>query len=714
MPLTFGTDKELWALVDSLKKPFGERDKVWANRRLVRYRKLDSRLTALPLNPLVKDTALMIYQTEGPNQEAHKRTKRLVANPPRFEVIIYDDDPTTQRIGQELEDGIKALYRWANTGKTAWDWKVTQFQQGDGLGIGKITYIPGHGDTLGAYDIDEVVKDDEDEEGDGDGQKGRRNKARKEYKTALDKNKGKDDAEAKAYSEITEAALQKELPPFHLSAVDPLTCYWREDDDERIEVIAEIGTKSLNPLLTAFKSYGLKLSGDGTRLVTEPGELSAIGGATAPDRSGSSNPASGWDRGEANWGSGGGTEQTVNYTEIRTRYEIAIMIEHPKIKGRLKKKDSTDRGVVLKFPNPFGPYTTGYALVPGDVTTETDPVDMYQPPILASLNAAQAQNVLTTARLSAALENAFSPKYLKQNPDMPLQPTDEDKTPEATSGRQIPALPGEIKRIESPLVEMEHIDKRLTEDIEPNIFRDVLEGGAQSEATGHRLAIQVGQADLQMVPYQNARAKALTELLKGVLYAVRSHGLTISIPTIPGGQRGSQKGGQRVAEYAKLTPEMADLNFELLITLGAETPVTKYAKYQSLRDREEAGTVGYQTVIEQSDVENPEDEITRVFEGKLLKATMEGVLPLMSQAIMDYVKAKLFPPEPAPELPPEGGQLPFEVDPATGLAAGGGPIGQDPGPHIPGVGMPVVQTVQGGPGQGAPEPFEQGGIPRGY
>ena len=162
---------------------------------------------------------------------------------------------------------------------------------------------------------------------------------------------------------------------------------------------------------------------------------------------------------------------------------------------------------------------------------------------------------------------------------------------------------------------------------------------------------------------------------------------------------------------------MADLTFELLVTLGAETPVTKYAKYQSLRDREEAGTVGYQTVFEQSDVENPEDEISRVFEGKLLKATMEQAIPLMVKSMMDYIQNKMFPPEPEPEAGLEAQGMEMGLPPETGLAGGGGPVGPvnpEDMVRVPGVNMPTVQTVQSGPGQGAPEPFEQGGVPRGY
>ncbi len=106
----------------------------------------------------------MVYQTEAPNQEIHKRVKRLVANKARFEIIVYDDDPNVQHLGQELEDGLKALYKWMDRGKTAWEWKVSENQQGDGLGVGKIEWVPGHGDVLGYYDEDDLRGEDEDED----------------------------------------------------------------------------------------------------------------------------------------------------------------------------------------------------------------------------------------------------------------------------------------------------------------------------------------------------------------------------------------------------------------------------------------------------------------------------------------------------------------------------------------------------------------------
>jgi len=137
---------------------------------------------------------------------------------------------------------------------------------------------------------------------------------------------------------------------------------------------------------------------------------------------------------------------------------------------------------------------------------------------------------------------------------------------------------------------------------------------------------------------------------------------------------------------------MADLPFEIIVTVGAETPVTKYAKWSALADREERGTAGYQTVVEQSDVEDPEDEIGRVFEGKLLKATMEQLVPTIAQMAVAFATARL-----ESAMLPGGGQEGdvTGVPGDTGLAGGGGgQPGSDVGPRVPGVKMPVQPTQQ--------------------
>ena len=687
--LKLSSYSDLWHLVDDLKLPFAERDKVWKARRTVRFRRMDEELRSLPLNPRVSETALMIHQSEVPNQEAHVRTKRLVANKPRFEVVIYDDEPDIQALGQDLEDGIKGIYKWINRGKVSFDWKVTQFQQGDGLGIGKAVWVPGHGDVLGAYDKDGIDADDEAESVEG---AKARNKARGAYRAA--RKLGASDEEA--YDQITEAALCKELPPVRFVAVNPTHCYWFEDDDG-IEIIAETSEKLLNPLLTALHSHGLRFDESKMRVYEEKtgADVVAAGGSTPHERK--------------------DLALRCTYTEIRTRTEIAILIEHPKVvektRGRGKQSASpatgAERGVILRFDNPFGPYTTGYVLVPGDVTTEDAEQDKYQPPILAALTSAQALNVLMTAQLSASLEEALAPPYAMVKPEQADRPTDERKAPQQREG-EIPMIPGEIKRVEAPASDLERVADRLIEEEAPYRFREVLGGDASSDTSGHKLALQVAQADIQMVPYQNARADAIKELIMGVLYAIRRHGLTVYIPTLPDGQRRGTKGKLRVQTRAHLTPEMADLDFDLVVTLGAETPTTRYAKMAALREQEEAGIVGYQTVVEQSGAENPEDEIARVFEGKALKAVMEENIPQLAQmisaAVQKRLEAFLNPQPPVAET-----EAMTAMSPSTGLAAGGGaqpPLSIDMSGRVPGVGMPPVPyTSEYGPS--VPEGAEQ-------
>ena len=605
MTLENATDNELWKLRTEVMIPFTERDRVWANRRKVRYRRMDQELSALPLNPRVKDTALMVYQTELPNQEAHKRTKRLIANRPRFEVILLKSGADFQGLAQELENGIKALYNWMNRGKPTVEWKLVEHQQGDGLGILKVDFLPGHGVTLGAFDVDDLMADDEDNEVEGADV---RNRARADFREALTKQ----GSEAKAFSQVTNDTLRTEFPPFRLIAIDPLNCYWWEDDDG-VAIMMETGEKSLNPLLEAFADEGLRYDRNTGKIFIDKEATEAVGARTyLPNQTGSD------------------LSQRVSYTEIRSREHIYILIEHPKLKDRAPKRAQGDKGVVFRFDNPFGPRTTGYALVPGDVTTEEDPAYKYQPVIEGVLSTAQALNVLMTARLSGALESAMAPQYFRPTDQQQVLASEEEKAPSIDqTNRDIPTIPGEIKRVETPNMDLDKAEARLID--ETNIYRmsEVQQGEATSEASGHRLAIQVSQADIQMVPYQNVRKDALEEIMKGIIFAVRKHGLSVFIRTIPGKPRRGDK--VRVSEMAVITPEMADLPFDLIITLGAETPVTKYAKWAALAQRMEQGTAGYLTVVESSDTEDPEEEIARVFEGRMLISTMEQLIPVLSE-----------------------------------------------------------------------------------
>ncbi len=687
-----GNDNEVWALADKIWEPFRDRNTRYEHRRKVRYRQMGQELAQLPLNPRVKDTALMVYQSEVPNQEAHQRVKRLVANPVRFEVIVFDDTPESQRQGQDLENGLKGLYKWSTRNRgSSWDVKGVQFQQGDGLGIVKITWVPGHGDVLGLYDEDDLLMAEEEVDANGISDMEKlaregRNASRAELQAAADKLSHTDpDRMKKAFNTVTDNALKRETPPIKFAAVNPTACAWWADDDG-VEIMVERGTRTLNPLLDALKGAGLTLSKDGSRLsVTKTGD-SVVSGETVP---GSPKHTSG----EFNYAI---NDQQVNYVELRTRTEIVIMLEHPKLKDASRGKAKVGgRGVILRFDNPFGPYTTGYALMPGDETTESNPADQYQPPILAALNGAQPQNVLMTARLSASLEEALSPEYVKVGPEVQLSPTDEDKTTEVDEGREIPVIPGEIKRVPGPNTDMKEIDLRIAQDAAVGAFNDELQGAAASEATGHRLAIQVAQADLQMVPYQNARAKAIQELMMGAMYAVRRHGLVIFIPVIP---EGARKGAERrVGEFARITPEMANLSFELVVTLGAETPVSKFAKYAALDEREKAGTIGYQTVMEQSDVENPEDEIQRVFEGKMLKATMDQALPLLTQMLMEHIQ-QLINPAPDQNIQAQQEAASQFASGEGGVENGGGDQGNDPLLRMRGRGMDqVINDPEGNP-----------------
>lgn len=687
MEIDLSTDEKIWQFADAIKAPFELRDEIWANRRKVRFREMEPELSRLPLNPAISDKALMVVQSELPNQEVHKRVKRLVANPPKFEVVVYDEDPEKQALGQELEDGVKAMWKWLNRGKVPFDVISTQFQQGDGLGWGKLDYLASHGSSLKELDPDELtILGDDEEDVDESSPSYRFTKKVKKYK----EEDGQDDTNANrsAYSDLVDENLKKELPPFRLSAPDPLTMYYFEDGDQ-VSVTVERGKKLLHPLIEAFGAEGLRIENERLVLVSDGTE--AIGGRTLPEEFDS-----------------GILGKEVNYIEIRTKEKIICAIEHPKVKEGAKGKD---RGVILEYDNPFSPYSTGYVMIPGDISTHPNPAHMYQPTILGILSTAHSKNVLMTATLSAGLEAALSPKYIEVKDEENLPAPDEDKTPEAVEGREIPSVAGTIKKMESADIDLARAEERImAEESQFRINENLTGDTSSSEVSGHRLAIQVGQADLQMGQYQNSRKAAIEELMKAILYAIKKRGLAVYIPTMPDGT--STKEGRKIGRKAKLTPEMADLEFELVVTLGSETPVTLYAKWQAMSQREAEGTLGYLTLMENSNVENPQDEIRRVFAGKALKATMEQVVPFLVQREMENVQARITQymqqrqiqaqqaagqggGQVEGQVPPPG-DLQMGTDPQTGMANGGGGAALGNPQDVvrqPGVNMPVVQST---------------------
>lgn len=138
-----------------------------------------------------------------------------------------------------------------------------------------------------------------------------------------------------------------------------------------------------------------------------------------------------------------------------------------------------------------------------------------------------------------------------------------------------------------------------------------------------------------------------------------------------------------------LTPDMFDLEFNLIVSIGSETPVTKFAKWAALESRYKAGTLSYETLMEQSDVENVADEIARVFEGQTLVAVMQQSIPLIVQMIAAQTVSKFV------------GGPPQETVGAGGNENGGGMPGAVASTPIAGVGrVPGVGMSPAGPTNG--------------
>lgn len=676
---------ELEKIVKELKKPFGNRDTVWANRRKVVFRQMEAQLSQLPLSTRAGgNKALMVYQTEEPNQEAHRRVKRLIANVPRIDVVVYDEEPEVKETAQNLKDALKALYKWMNRGKTPADRLATVHQQRDGLGILKLDFVADYADEALKYYDPEALEGEPDEEPDElddspNAQFARKqNKARAKYQEIktikLGEGMIEEEASAFAYKDATDYALRHCDPPFRLSAPDPLSCYYSKDGDG-IDVILEIGKRRLSVLLENMRAYGVRLINN--RLV----DFGASGpqGDALQDRTLPENEAL-----------DGQYSNLVTYWEIRTRTEIVVYIEHPQLLkgGDIKGARKEGKGIIIGFDNPFAPYSTGFVLVPGDLTGANDPADEYQPAILGTINVAQAINVLQTIRVSAAIDAALAGKYIKVEDAQPapqINTSAADKTPTVKDGKPIQQIPGEVKREETPNVDLDKAEAILQATAAQYRFNEVLAGDATSADSGHKLAIQVSQADTQLVPYQNARAEALAEILMCTVYAVHKIGMPVYVKDIPQAQQGIMVNRIDTKQSVMaITPDMMDIDFNLIVSIGSETPVTKFAKWAALEQRYKGGTLSYETLMEQSDVENVADEIARVFEGQTLVAVMQQAIPLIVQMIAQQALANLMPP-PGPQNAVQqggnenGGGMPGAQSPGNVPIAGQG--------RLPGVGM---------------------------
>ncbi len=622
-PLRGFSIAQILKVVKAVEDPFANRDSKWEKRRVIRFRRMDAELKQLPLSTRAgTNKALMIFQTEEPNQEVHRRTKRLVANKPRIEVIIYASDEATKALAQEVKDVLKALYKWTNRGKVPAERKVVEYQQADGCGIFKVDFVADYtDDVMQYYDPDVLVMTDYEE--DDEEQTKVRGQFSNQVDYYLDEGENIEDADELAYNHVCDEALRKVDPPFRVSAPDPLTCRWTMDGDQ-IDVIVEKGKRKISALLETYGGHSLRLIGNRLVVWTGQGGSDAVVGDTIPDSEELSNKHS----------------DSVDYIEIRTRSEIIILMSHPKLMDARKQRKIKveDTYVKIAFDNPFGPYSTGYILVPGDITGSHDPADEFQPAILGTLSVAQHVNVLSTIRISAAIDSALAGKYVKMpdaEPPSQIDQSKADKTPGVKDGVPIPMIPGEVRREESPKVDLDKAEAYLANLQGLYRFQEVLSGDATSSDSGHKLAIQVSQADTQIVPYQTTRAEATAELLMCFLYAAKKLGQTIYVKEIPEPQTSMLLTSRidMVQPIRAITPEMFDLDFNLIVTIGSETPVTKFAKWAALENRYRAGTLSYETLMEQSDVENVADEIARVFEGQTLVAVMQQSIPVIVKMI---------------------------------------------------------------------------------
>jgi hypothetical protein len=398
----------------------------------------------------------------------------------------------------------------------------------------------------------------------------------------------------------------------------------------------------------------------------------------------------------------------VTWTRVATRERVCILVEH------VEESTEDDPGAVLEFDNPMAQASeSGYFIVGGDRKVRGTFEQRYQPPILGALVEAQNIAYVRSALLSQALAEAARTPYQADDGSAmvpPLDSTQEQKSKTVKDGTTPPMLRGQILRVPDTGLNLVQLDDLLDKRMERYRSREFFSGTGSSSETGIHLARTQTAFLTHMVPYQVMRASARKRILQALLKVWAAGKETVYIPFLPGEGRGASK-EIRVVKPREITPEMAKMPVDLRITIGAESPETKYAREQAVRENVNFGLYGMTTGRETIGVKNPTEEVRKMAIDNLVfnaLGTKDGpgwavqyLSARIKQRTEEYLNASM-PPALTTQATTPAGVAPASKSliPPPQLDTAAQPVGEiPPGAARP---NPPVQTIDGAPvGAGA-------------
>lgn len=643
------TPEQIRKLRDRLKT---EKELLRSWRR-TRDRREDERLNAFArfLGPAFKD-AFTPYQSPEPDQEIQRRKHILVSNPMELEVIARSRKDAAK--AQQLENALEAIADALFTPKVNAD--ECDAILGDGAAI--LMLERREGKALAPYAnrtaLARAVDPDYQDEGaaeDAADLAEPEETAIAAYSEAYRKHGD----HAKAYDEVTQQAQAEEGLLWCVKVIDREVFDGFEHEDGQTFRIAMIdGKVPLNPLLKTLEGYGVRREGNRFVLTEDrkPAGQPALGSILQPA-----------DEHDLDLDAG----QLVRCTRIIRPDKVCIYVEDLDV----EESGSTrpDSGVVVEFDNPLAGVGTGVYIVPGDSRTRGGTLEeRYKPAVLGMLVEADILNLVNTAWLTMLFEEASRPPYQQVAENQGLPPpadaTRETKAQRVQDGRTPALVRGELRRAETLGVNIGEVRSLLEQQIGRYRSDDFFAGsGSAGEAGIHLARIQTAFLT-QMAPIQERRAETRRRILMDLMQAVAITGEPIYCHATPRDRRPADAGGVRIEEARALTPELAKLPVDVRVTIGADSPETKYAREQAVRANVEFGLYGMTTGMELLGVKDPDAERKRmavdamVFDAlgtpKAPGWAIQYARDRIQRRIDAYLDAQFPPPEPPGPTVPAG------------------------------------------------------------
>lgn len=638
------------------------------------------------------------YQSQEPDDEVQARKAILASNTASIEVVAKSNDPKIIKRAQSYERVLEAI----EESLFPIEFQLLECDGflGDGETIIALDKLPAgralaeYGDADGAEDGSrrrelEQFAESEDPDDDDLSPRARYRDAYRQF----------GDHEA-AYKHVTEDAQRNDGLTWRARIIDRLVFDDFEGPDG-IEIGMESGQMALNPALSALEAYGVQrvdnrlvLKTDG-RATNEP----ALAGDVLPDAMGSVTLDAG---------------ATVQYTQIRTRDCTVILVEG--------MPEAPEDGIVIQFDNPLAGRGCGYYRIAGDTKARAARKHRYQPVVLGALVEGQLLSILVSAMLAMAIAEAAREKVIERDDQAPqARGIDAPKpaTAKTEQGRPVPSVRGRLVREPSTDIDLMQLREIIDASMERYRSREFFSGSGSTSETGIHLARLQTAYRTKLAPHQAKRAKFRKQVLQDITAAVAAEGRALYVPRLPKDARRPED-GIRVAEILELTPEMARLPVEVIVTIGAESEETKYAAMQVSRAEVQFGARSMTTHMEATGTKDPAAEMKRILRDNTVFQAIgtpeqPGWLPAViteqvRRSAEEYI-ASLLPPAPAPPpadpmaaMDPMAGMTP--PDPMAGMGAVEQPMGAQPGL--------VPPPVQGQPSPGGPIPVLSGvgGLPQ--